>query len=95
MTSSGATRRLYQEPQALGFLEVPVEVAGEDPLEAAVLERQRERVALNERRARAAPVGHAQHRLAGVQPDDLAGQPPGDEAGAAADVECPSSARVR
>src|SRR5262249_7924426 len=52
---AGDAARLGEEPHPLGLLEVAVEVAREQAVEGAVGERERERVALDERRRRRLP----------------------------------------
>ena len=59
----------------------------EDPVEAAVLERKLERVALDEGRLRRLATGLVDHRRALVEADDLAGKVAGEEARPARDVE--------
>jgi len=78
---------LAEKLLALGRLEMAVEVAGEDPLERAVLERELERVAANVRRVGRLTAGLVEHRIALVEADDLSGEVPGQESGAAGDVE--------
>jgi hypothetical protein len=64
-----------------------VEVAGEDALECAVLERELERVAANVRRVGRLTAGLVEHPITLVEADDFPGQVPGQESGAAGDVE--------
>src|SRR5512132_2472099 len=71
----------------VGRLEMPVEVCGEDALERAVLERELERVAANVCRVGRLAAGLVEHRIALVEADDLPRQVPGQESGAAGDVE--------
>src|SRR5262249_57185073 len=78
---------LREEPRALALLEVAVEVAREDALELTVGERQRERVAVDELRARCLPACDGEHSLALIEPDDVAAQMSGEEAGSARHVE--------
>ena len=59
--------RLAQEPHPRGLDEVAVEVPGEDALELAVGERQRERVGHHEAPARHPRRGDLDHRLALVE----------------------------
>ena len=62
-------------------------MAGEDAVERAVVERQLERVAVDEGRARRLPARDLEHALALVEADDLAAQVARQEAGSAGDVE--------
>ena len=78
---------LGQEDDPAGFFEVAVEVAREQPFEAAIRERQRERVADDERGVRAAPACNLDHRRALIEADELAGQMLRLEAGPARDIE--------
>src|SRR5205823_3566535 len=65
--------RLPEERGAFGLLEVAVEVAREDALEARVGERQRERVADEELPVRHPLPRDLDHRLTLIQPRDRAG----------------------
>src|SRR5581483_1591909 len=81
--------RLGEEASPVVLLEVTVEVAREHAVERAVLERQREGVALHVRRGGRLLAGDADHLLALVEADDLAGEVARDEPRAAGDVERP------
>ncbi len=66
-----------------------VEVAREDAVEAAVSERQLERLPRDEACVRRLLPCDVEHARAGVETDDVAAQMPRQEAGAASDVERP------
>src|SRR5581483_2295462 len=80
-------RCLLEEPLAVRALQVAVEVTGEEAAEAAVVERESEGVALDERRLRRLLRSLVEHAAALVEPDDLAREMTRQEAGAARDVE--------
>ena len=81
---------LGKESFALRRLEVPVEVPGEETVEGAVRERQREPVALHERRPGRRAARLFEHARALIERDDIAAQVLRQEAGAARDVERPA-----
>src|SRR5512142_793237 len=62
------TTRLGEEARPLLLDEMAVEVAGEDALERAVRERQRERVTLHELSVRQSATGLREHARALVEP---------------------------
>src|SRR5512132_376390 len=66
--------RLGEKALTLVLLEMAVEVAREDAVERPVLERELERVAVNELRARGLLAGDREHPLALVESDDVAAQ---------------------
>jgi hypothetical protein len=82
--------RLGDEPLALVGQEMAVEVAGEDAVERAVGERQRDGVALDDPRVRQPGRGHLDHRRALVDAHHVALQVAGEEARAAGHVEHPA-----
>ena len=79
--------RRVEERAALLRQQVPVEVRGVHALEAAGPERRIQRVALHERGARDPRGGDVEHPGALVEPGQLAGQVPREEAGPAREVE--------
>lgn len=80
--------RLGDEARAVVLFEVAVEVAREEPIERAVLERQVERVALDERRAGHLLPSHIEHGAALIEAGHVAAQTARHEPGAAGNVEC-------
>ena len=70
-------------------------MAGDDPVEAVVRERERERVALDELCVGDAGPGDGEHARALVEPGDPSAQMTREEAGAARDVERPSGGEGR
>src|SRR5207244_8160066 len=81
------TPRLGEKAEPFGLLQVAVEVAREDAVEAVVLKRQLESVALDEACARSLFGRNREHPLALVDPDHLSAQMPCQETGATGDVE--------
>ena len=78
------------------LVEVAVEVAGDDPVEAVVREREREAVALDELgAAHARRAATASMRALWSSPVTRAAQMTCEEAGAARDVERPSGGERR
>jgi hypothetical protein len=76
--------RFCEEAFALARLEVTVEVSGKDPVERAVIERERQCVPLHDGHVSAREL---QHPWALVESNDVPAQMPRQEAGAAGDVE--------
>jgi hypothetical protein len=78
---------LGQEADSIVLLEMAVEVAREQAIERLRPERQGERIALDEMRARDTGPRDTEHPIALVEADQLAGQVPRQKPGAAGDVE--------
>ena len=95
--SSGATRRASARNRTpLGLLEVAVEEAREDAVEARRPgTAARARRPDDEARVRDARAGDLEHRRALVEPDDLAAEVLREEPGAAGDVERPRGRQRR
>src|SRR5262249_29577510 len=85
----GDSPRLREEANALGLLQVAVEVAREKAIERAVVERKLESVTLDECGVRRLLGGDREHLVTLVEPDDLATEVPGHEACSTRDVERP------
>src|SRR5207302_10957553 len=79
--------RLFQEGLALVFVEMAVEMSGEDAMEDVVGKGQRESVSLDERCSRDPPACELEHRRALVEGDHRSREILGQEAGAAGDIE--------
>src|SRR5262249_37437737 len=84
---AGDAARLAEERLTLRRFEMAVEVAGEQTLERAVCEGQREGVAEHVVGVWRLLAGDGEHRVALVEADDVAAEVARQETGAAGDVE--------
>ncbi len=86
---------LRKEERPLCRLEVPVEVAGEEPVETALEKRQGERIPPDQASLRELASRLGQHASALVEGDDIAAQEAGQVTGAAGHVEHAAGGQAR